>query len=95
MTVYGAEETTGNSAGTTATGSLVIATYSGAIDRTYSISGSDVLTTGTFIFGTSKVVVADGSVTLEGFPKFVGTMILESSEMGTLIIISYPSTEGM
>ena len=95
VTVYGAEETTGNSAGTAATGSLVIATYSGAIDRTYSVSGSDVLATGTFIFGTSKVVVADGSVTLEGFPKFVGTMILESSEMGTLIIISYPSTEGM
>ena len=95
VTIYGAEETIGNSELPAETGSLVIATYSGSINRTYTVSGSDALAKGTFIFGTSKVVVADGSVTLEGFPKFVGTMILESSEMGTLIIISYPATEGM
>ena len=94
VTVYGAEETRGES-GTSAEGTLTIATYSGSINGTYAVSGEMTLTQGTFVLGAGTVTVGGSSVTLEGFPRFVGTMVLGSPLMGTLTVISYPSTEGM
>ena len=94
VTVYGAEETTGEAIVSDV--HIVITTYSGAINGTYSVSGELQLSNGKYSFGNATVTVSDGSVVLEGFDEsIVGTVILTSSGMGTLEILSLSKTEGL